>query len=204
MSKIMIVDDHPTVRLAVRMTLERDGHQIVAETDNGIDAIRLAKETQPDIAIIDIGIPMLDGLDVIARMRNIGLSTQTLVLTSQSSSIFGIRCINAGASGYLNKTENLDELLSAVRAVSLGYEYFPKGIHAGRTAESGRPAFDTLTDRELMVLQSIVKGERIKDIATTMLLSEKTVSTYKARIMQKLGVSNNVELVDCARRNGVV
>lgn len=203
MSRIMIVDDHPTVRLAVRMLLEREGHQIVAEADNGIDAIKLAKEALPDIAIIDIGIPMLDGLDVIGRIRSIGLRIQTLVLTSQPSSLFASRGMNAGASGYINKGDNLEELVSAVKAVGAGYGYFPRDALFGREHNNEQAAFASLTDREMMVLQAIVRGEKIKDIANTMLLSDKTVSTYKTRIMQKLGVGNNVELVDCARRNGV-
>lgn len=203
MSKILIVDDHPTVRLAVRMILEREGHQIVGEADNGIDAMKLARELTPDIAVIDIGIPMLDGLDVIGRMRSIGLRTHILVLTSQPATLFASRCMNAGASGYVSKGDNLDELVSAVKAVASGYGFFPRDALFNREHTSEQQAFSGLTDREVMVLQAIVRGERIKDIATTMLLSEKTVSTYKTRIMQKLGVTNNVELVDCARRNGV-
>lgn len=201
--KIMIVDDHPTIRLAVRMLLEREGHEIVAEADNGVDAVRLAKASLPDIAIIDIGIPLLDGLDVIGRLRNLGLQTSVLVLTSQPAAIFASRCVAAGASGYVNKGENLEELVNAVKAVAAGYGYVPRDSIVNRDYIDEQSAFAALTDRELMVLQYIVKGERIKDIAGTMLLSEKTVSTYKARIMQKLGAANNVELVDCARRNGI-
>ncbi|WP_027923328.1 response regulator transcription factor [Pseudomonas sp. URMO17WK12:I12] len=203
MSKIMIVDDHPTVRLAVRVILEREGHQIVAEADNGIDAIKLAREAMPDIAIIDIGIPLLDGLDVIGRMRSIGLRIDTLVLTSRPSSLFASRCMNAGASGYINKSDNLEELVSAVKAVAAGYGFFPRDALYDREHNNEKEAFGSLTDREMMVLQAIVRGVKIKDIATTMLLSDKTVSTYKSRIMQKLSVGNNVELVDCARRNGL-
>lgn len=96
MNKVLIVDDHPVIRLAVRMLMERHGYEVIAETDNGVDALQLAREHMPDIVILDIGIPKLDGLEVIARLNSMSFSVKVLVLTSQTPGHFSMRCMQAG------------------------------------------------------------------------------------------------------------
>ena len=127
MNKVLIVDDHPVIRLAVRMLMERHGYEVVAETDNGVDALQLAREHMPDIVILDIGIPKLDGLEVICRLASTkqAVSFKVLVLTSQAPGHFSMRCMQAGAAGYVCKQQDLTELLSAIKAVLSGYSYFP-------------------------------------------------------------------------------
>jgi two-component system response regulator EvgA len=202
MSTVLVVDDHPTTRMAVKILLEREGHKVIAETDNGIEAIRLARDMVPDIAIIDIGIPELDGLDVVSRLKSLGIKTKVLILTAQPVTHFGNRSAKAGAAGYVSKNGNMDELINAVKAILSGYHYFPQEA-VTTTFRTEQELISRLTDREIMVLKYIVKGIRIKDIAASMLLSDKTISTYKARIMGKLEVSTIVELIDTARKNGI-
>lgn len=206
MSKIMIVDDHPVVRLAVRILLESKGYEITSETDNGIDALRLAKETLPDVVILDIGIPKLDGLQVISRLRTRDSKTRILVLTSQNSDFISFRCMTAGASGFVNKGEDLGELAGAVKAVLSGYSIFPSGmiVVATEGEQSEQHMLASLSDRELMVLQQLARGLTNKQIADSMMLSNKTISTYKTRLLRKLNAKTLVALLEFAKRHAVI
>lgn len=206
MQSVFIVDDHPVIRLAVRMLLENQGYKIVGESDNGVDAMQLIREARPDLVILDIAIPRLDGLEVLARFQSMALPMKVLVLTAQSPALFAIRCMHSGASGYVCKQEDLSELISAIKAVLAGYNYFPSHVLQGET-ESSRSElglFRQVNDRELMVLQLFAQGRSNKEIASGMFLSNKTVSTYKKRLMQKLRVSTLVDLIDMAKRNALV
>ncbi|MCP1446826.1 two-component system response regulator EvgA [Pseudomonas sp. GGS8] len=125
MNSVFIVDDHPVIRLAVRMLLEHEGYKVVGETDNGVDAMQMVRECMPDLIILDISIPKLDGLEVLSRFNAMSTPLKTLVLTAQCPKLFGIRCMQSGASGYVCKQEELSELVSAIKAVLSGYNYFP-------------------------------------------------------------------------------
>lgn len=142
MSKVLIVDDHPAIRLAVRLLFERDGFTIVGEADNGAEALQVARKKSPDLAILDIGIPKIDGLEVIARLKSLKLDTKVLVLTRQNPAQFAPRCLQAGAMGFVSKRENLSELLLAAKAVLAGYIHFPTGRCAASTSRAAttRPA----------------------------------------------------------------
>ncbi len=138
MSKVLIVDDHPVIRMAMRVLLEKEGHVIVGETDNGVDALSLVKDLIPDLVVLDIGIPRLDGLEVISRISAFELPLKVLVLTGQSASLFAMRCMQAGASGFVCKQGGLAELISAVNAVVAGYNYFPSTAVRQTRRNSGR------------------------------------------------------------------
>ncbi|WP_263262805.1 response regulator transcription factor [Pseudomonas sp. RIT-PI-S] len=209
MNKVLIVDDHPVIRLAVRMLMERHGYDVVGETDNGADALQLAREARPDIVILDIGIPKLDGLEVIARLTAGSIAhMRVLVLTSQAPGHFSMRCMQAGAAGYVCKQQDLTELLSAIKAVLSGYSYFPnQALHPVRTNMgnvSEKELVQRLSSREMMVLQQLALGRSNKQIADAMLLSNKTVSTYKTRLLMKLNAKSLVDLVEVAQRNGII
>jgi two-component system response regulator EvgA len=209
MNKVLIVDDHPVVRLAVRMLLERHGYEVVAETDNGVDALQLAREHKPDIVILDIGIPRLDGLEVIHRLTAPihTIPVKVLVLTSQAPGHFSGRCMQSGAAGYVCKEQNLTELLSAIKAVLSGYSYFPNqalhSVRANMVNASEADMVERLSGREMMVLQQLARGKSNKDIAESMFLSNKTVSTYKTRLLLKLNARSLVDLIELAQRNGI-
>ena len=208
MSSVFIVDDHPVIRLAIRMLLEHEGYEIVGESDNGVDAMQMIRECVPDLIILDISIPKLDGLEVLARFNAMNSTLKTLVLTAQSPALFAMRCMQSGAAGYVCKQEELSELVSAIKAVFSGYNYFPSQALTPEKNEiscfSEIELFKQVNDRELMVLKLFAQGKTNKDIAAGMFLSNKTVSTYKKRLMQKLKANSLVELIELAKRNGLV
>ncbi len=200
MHSIFIVDDHPVIRLAVRMLLENQNYKVVGESDNGVDAMQMIRETSPDLVILDISIPKLDGLEVLARFQAMALPLKVLVLTAQSPALFAVRCMHSGAAGYVCKQEDLSELLSAIKAVLAGYNYFKHD----QAVDADLQLFRQVNDRELMVLQLFAQGRSNKEIAKGMFLSSKTVSTYKKRLMHKLQVNTLVDLIEMAKRNALV
>lgn len=207
MSRILIVDDHPVIRMAMKMLLEAEGHQIVGDTDNGVDAISLGRELKPDMVILDIGIPRLDGLEVISRLMVLALPLKILVLTGQSASLFALRSMQAGAAGFVCKQGGLAELVTAVNAVASGYSYFPSS--AMRPVQQGAYSDDVellgrLSDREVSVLQYLSQGYSNKQISEQMFISNKTVSTYKARLLLKLNAGSLVDLIEFAKRNTLI
>lgn len=207
MSRILIVDDHPVIRMAMKMLLETEGHQIVGDTDNGVDAISLGRELKPDLVILDIGIPRLDGLEVISRLMVLALPLKILVLTGQSASLFALRSMQAGAAGFVCKQGGLAELVTAVNAVASGYSYFPSS--AMRPVQQGAYSDDVellgrLSDREVSVLQYLSQGYSNKQISEQMFISNKTVSTYKARLLLKLNAGSLVDLIEFAKRNTLI
>ncbi|WP_312934638.1 response regulator transcription factor [Pseudomonas sp.] len=208
MYKAVVVDDHPFIRATVCMLLRQEQLEIVGQADNGIDALRLAREHTPHLIILDIAMPGLDGLDVIARLKALQHPAKTVVLTSLLAEAYSLRCLQAGAAGYVSKTDDLGELSKAVRAVLSGYSYFPEvalsTVNRSDLHASEACCIASLTDRELMVLQYLSRGLSNKDIGEAMLLSNKTISTYKSRLMEKLRVSSLIDLADFARRNRLV
>ncbi|MDD0975330.1 response regulator transcription factor [Pseudomonas fontis] len=208
MHSVFIVDDHPVIRLAVRMLLENEGYRVTGEFDNGVDAMQMVRESPPDLIILDIGIPKLDGLEVLSRFNAMAINLKVLVLTAQSPALFAIRCMLSGAAGYVCKQEDLSELMSAIKAVLSGYNYFPsQAINPLRHQDqqsAEMELFKSVNDRELMVLQLFAQGRSNKEIASGMFLSNKTVSTYKKRLMQKLQANSLVELIEMAKRNSLV
>ncbi|OXJ07927.1 response regulator transcription factor [Burkholderia sp. AU6039] len=212
--RIVIVDDHPLIRMAVRMVLEQDGHEVVAECRTGVDGVQAVRTLKPDLVVLDLVIPDLDGFSVMERLRGTELNAGILVLTSGDTRNYAMRCLQAGASGFVCKDDGLDEISKAVKALLAGYSYFPQvvtnmlreNLQEVATSEgTGATAgLDGLTDREMMVLGLLVKGMNNQEIGRTLMLSHKTVSTYKVRLMSKLHTSNMVELVKIAQRNGLV
>ncbi|MCU9948207.1 response regulator [Pseudomonas sp. PDM13] len=203
MRSALIVDDHPVIRLAVRMLLERNGLEVLAETDNGVDALQLVREHEPDIVILDIGIPRLDGLNVISRIRAMEVDSHVLVLTSQPAEGFCQRCLQAGAKGFVSKEEDLQNLVIAINSISAGFSFFPADVlNAGQpNLVSEAELVERLSNQEIMVLQYLASGLTNKQIGELMLLSNKTISTYKSRIQQKLNLDSLLELIEFARRN---
>jgi len=207
MNKVLIVDDHPVLRLAVRILMERHGYEVVGEADNGVDALQMARESAPDIIIMEIKIPRLNGLEVIARLSTTQKPARVLILTCQTPGHVSMRCMQAGAAGYVCKEQELSELLSAIKAVLSGYSYFPnQALHSVRSSQghaSEQEMIGRLSGREMMVLQQLAQGRSNKEIADDMLLSNKTVSTYKTRLLFKLNARSLVDLIELAQRNGI-
>lgn len=205
MFKALVVDDHPFVRASVKMLLGAEQFEIVAEAANGVDAVRLAREHVPDLILLDIAMPLLDGLEVIGRISALGLPSKILVLTSLEASFYAMRCMKAGASGYVSKAGSLEELIRAIKVIKDGYSYFPllssSSVRTADNQTSEHDLIEKLSDRELTILQQLARGFSNKEIGDSMLLSNKTISTYKTRLIEKLNVKSVVYLAEFAKRN---
>ncbi|AJO79752.1 MULTISPECIES: response regulator transcription factor [Pseudomonas] len=208
MQKALVVDDHPFIRSTVKMLLKQEGFEVVAETDNGVDAVQLAREHQPELILLDIALPRMDGLEVLNRITALGLATKVLILTSQSPVYYSARCMKAGAAGYISKVDDLSELVKGIRAAMSGYLYFPNlagsSVRRSDSEASEQSMIQSLSDRELSILQQLALGMSNKDIGESMLLSSKTVSTYKTRLIEKLNMKSVVYLADFAKRNNLI
>ncbi|MDV5247105.1 MULTISPECIES: response regulator transcription factor [Shewanella] len=204
--KILIVDDHPVVILALKIILEQNNFNIIGETNNGVDALRLIKELSPDAVILDIGIPQLDGLEVIDRSRRLNNNPPILVLTAQPSKHFVSRCIQAGASGFVSKQKDLTEVTGALKAILSGHSYFPILANSNVISKSSQDEAELikkLSTREMVVLQQLATGLSNKEIADRMLLSNKTISTYKTRLLEKLNAKTLVDIIEIAKRHNL-
>ncbi|AOE82914.1 response regulator transcription factor [Pseudomonas sp. TCU-HL1] len=204
MNKVLLIDNQPMIRFATRVLLEREDYDVVGETENGVEGLSMARSLRPDLVILDIAIPKLDGLEVLGRLNSMDANVKLLVLTSLPASLYANRCLQAGATGYLSKQEQAVSLISAVRSVLSGYSLFPSTVHLPCSSLGGESGdshlLDTLSDRELAVLQNLANGKNNQEIAKQLFISHKTVSTYKSRLMDKLKTRNQVDLIDFARR----
>lgn len=206
--KVLIADDHSLIRSAMKVLLESQGYEVVAEAANGTDTVQLARLHHVDLIVLDITMPGLDGLEVINRIRVAGLDTRILVLTSQSPLFYSQRCMKAGAAGFISKSQDLTELLRAVKIIMDGYTFFPY-LAASSVRNSDANMGDVeliqhLSARELYILQQLARGLSNKKIAEDMILSSKTISTYKARLIEKLNIKSVVYLADFAKRNDLI
>lgn len=202
--KVLIVDDHPLICEAIRQALLHIGFDAVGETADGIDALRMIESLRPDIVILDIGLEKLDGLTVLKRITREKLDVRVLVFTSQSKDSYAARCLQAGASGFVSKSEPIGTLTKAIKTVADGYVFFPKDAMPllGRVNATGD--LDSLTDRELQILKLLAEGSSNGDIAARLSLSSKTISGHKVNIQAKLGVASVVELAEIARRHDLI
>jgi len=204
MHKILIVDDHPTVRFAARLLLEREGYEVVGEAHDGVSAVSLCQELNPEVVILDLGLPRLDGLSVLERLRALAPAPRIMVFTGLPPRLFAKRCIEAGASAFVRKDEDLQILIGALRAVLSGYSYLPDAQRLTPRSHSESDRLDRLSNREFEVMRQLAKGATNNEIAEAMILSSKTISTYKTRIMDKLQVRSLAELLDLANRHEMI
>ena len=203
MTSVLIVDDHSTVRLAVRMLLEREHFTVVGEAHDGETATQMARDLRPGVVILDIGLPGIDGLSVMKRLQQLDPAPRVLVLTGQPANLFARRCLDAGASAFIRKDEDLEALISALKAMIRGYSIFPDLPMQQGPLLSEQQRLKKLSDQELAVLRLLIEGLSNNDIADRMHLSAKTVSTYKTRILDKLELRSFVELIELSRRHSL-
>ncbi|MEG2390354.1 response regulator [Pseudomonas iridis] len=208
MKSALIVDDHPVVRAAIRIVLQSEGFKEIHEASSGNEVLQMIREHQPRLVVLDLGLPALDGLDVMARIKANDLKCKLLVFSTHEALFFQERCLRAGAMAYVTKTNQLQQLHKAIQAVMAGYTYFsamPDNVsvlNAVQTTE--KQMIDQLSDRELSIFVQLAQGKPNKTIAEDMHLSHKTVSTYKTRLMKKLGMGTAVHLRDFAKRNHLI
>jgi DNA-binding NarL/FixJ family response regulator len=211
--RILIADDHALVRRGARSVLHsRHGWRVVAEAENGREAIRKAIDLKPDVAVVDIGMPDLDGIEVARQIREAVPDTKVLVLTMHESDHMVRRALDAGANGYLLKSDLTDSLRQAVKAVAEGERFLtPKVseivlhgfLKTKSQHQSGERAGARTTPREIEIIRLLAGGKTNKEIATLLGIAVRTVETHRSRIMLKLGVHSLAELIHYAMRNGL-
>jgi two-component system invasion response regulator UvrY len=200
MIRVIIVDDHPLMRRGLRETLEAaPGIDIVGEATRSEEVADAMRATPCDIVLLDLSLPGRGGLDVLKDIRREWAAIPVLVVSSYSESQYGVRAIQAGAAGYLSKTTAAEELVGAVRRVVETGRYINDAVGAELARFASRrgsaPAHEGLSDREREVLRLLVSGRSVSEIAAAISLSAKTVSTYRARLMHKLGIRTTADLV---------
>jgi len=210
--RVLLADDHAVVREGLKSILEAQGRiTVVGEASDGRKAVDKAKKLRPDVVVMDIAMPELNGIEATHQIRKSCSSTQVVILSMYSSSEHIYRAIKAGAQGYLLKESAGKEVLAAVYAVHVGKRYMSQQItetmiddymHHRDTTEPKSP-LDLLSLREREVLQLVVEGKSSKEIAGILYLSPKSVDTYRSRLMQKLGMSDLPSLVKFAIQHGI-
>jgi len=207
--RVLLVDDHNLFREAIGHTLERYGFAVVpGGAATGEEAIRLVREQRPDVVLMDVNMPGIGGLEATRRILANHPEVKVIILTVHADDPYPARLLEAGAAGYLTKTCGPEELVTAIRKVHEGERYIGADI-ARQLALSMLPGgerspFDRLSQREMQVMLMVTQGHSIQEIADQLSLSPKTVSTYRYRIYEKLGVSNDVELTHLAMRYGML
>lgn len=209
MIKILIADDHTIVREGLKQIIsDIAGMEVTDEATNGNEAIRKVREGGFDIVLLDISMPGKSGLETLKEIRVEDQALPVLILTMHPEEQYAVRALKAGASGYLTKESAPDELITAIRKVSNGGKYISASLAETLAihllADTDKPLHETLSDREYQVLCKISSGKAISEIAREMILSVKTISTYRARILEKMGMKSNAELTYYAIKNELV
>jgi two-component system, NarL family, response regulator NreC len=211
--RILLADDHTVVRKGLRLLLESQPEfQVVAEAANGREAVALAEEHRPDVAVMDIAMPLLNGSEAARQITAKLPATAVVILSMHSDEAYVLKALKAGARGYLVKDSADDDLIQAVKAVSQGKSFFSPAISKMLVEDHIREmqerkledSFDLLTTREREVLQLFAEGKNNKDVANLLNLSLYTIATHRANIFQKLNLHSSAELVLYAIRKGVI
>ncbi|MCK6627938.1 MAG: response regulator transcription factor [Anaerolineae bacterium] len=212
MITIMLVDDHTVVRDGLRLLLEmQPDFRIIAEANNGREAVARASETCPDVIVMDIAMPELNGIDALRQIRHICPATRVIVLSMHTASNYVIQALQAGADGYLLKATAGTEVIHAIRVVQSGQRYLSQmivdtviSVYLGQPeTKTHKPPLDRLSPREREILQLVVEGKSSAQIAEVLFISSNTVDTYRSRLMQKLGISDLPTLVKFAIQQGL-
>ena len=210
MIKVILCDDHALIRRGIRDTLsDAPDIQVVGEAgDYGELRTLLRTAGEVDVLVLDINMPGRSGLDVLHVLKDEGTTMRVLVVSMYPEDQYAIRALRAGAYGYVNKGGDPAQLVAAIRMVAQGRKYvtpeMAQMLVESLTTPTSEAAHEKLSDRELQTLVMIASGKRLSDIAEELTLSPKTVSVYRARVLEKLGLSNNSELTVYAIRNGLV
>jgi two-component system invasion response regulator UvrY len=210
MIKVLLADDHSIVRAGLRRLVEESQDmEVVAEAADGRKAIQQVHKTRPDVAVVDISMPDMDGLEVISQLQSFYPKLPIIILTMYEEEQYVVRAFEAGAMGYLTKRSAPEQLVKAIRKVYAGYRYLTDEaaeLLALRVARGsgGRSLLDSLSMRELQVLRRLALGHTNREIAESYHISIKTVDTYRSRLLKKLDLRNNAELSRFAIQNKLI
>ena len=209
MIKIFIADDHPVVRKGLREIIEETSDmKVVDEASNGQEVLAKVFKKDFDVVLLDISMPGRSGLDILKELKSQLPKITVLVLSIHPEEQYAVQVLKAGAAGYLTKKSAPDELVTALRKVSAGGKYVSPSLaeKLASALETGidKPPHETLSAREYEVMRKIASGKTVAEIAKELFLSPKTISTYRTRILEKMGIKNNAELIRYAIKNRLV
>jgi two-component system response regulator NreC len=205
-TRIILADDHALVRQGIKSLLEREGLQVVAEASDGREAIRHAEALAPDVIVMDIGMPTLNGMEAARELARCCPKVKPILLTQHDEPQYVSAALSAGVKGYVLKSQISAELIHAIHQVLRGHVYLSPGISSAVLAaynSKAHPA-DPLTSRERQVLQLIAEGKSTKDVAALLGVSVKTAESHRSRLMQKLDIHETASLVRYAVKHGLV
>ena len=210
--RILLADDHTLVRQGLRKVLEeRPDWQVVAEAGDGRAAVRLAEQHKPDVAVVDVAMPLLNGIEATRQITKRVPQTKVLVLSMYSDEAYVTQMLKAGATGYLLKDSADVDLLAAVQSVSQGKSFFSPAVarlisddYARQRGENAVDRYESLSEREREIFQLVAEGKTNKEMAALLFISPSTVETHRARIMEKLDLHSAAEIVLYAVRRGVI
>lgn len=211
--RVLLADDHGVVRKGLRYLLEQEPDvKVVGEATNGLDAVKLCEELEPDVVIMDIAMPLLNGIDATAQITRRHPAMKVIILSMHADESYLTRSLTSGAKGYLLKDSAEEDMTRAVRAVMSGHTFFSPGVaqtlveqylqNLGKNVV--QDSYELLTEREKQVLQLLAAGKSNKDVAVLLDLSVYTVETHRSNLMQKLGLHNTAEIVLFAVRRKLI
>ena len=204
---IILADDHSVVRQGIRSLLERENFEVVGEAANGVEAVRLAEKYQPDIAILDLSMPIMNGITAIGQIREVSPRTKVVLLTMYTEEHQVLNALRAGVKACVTKTQAVEHLIVAIREVAAGGVYLSPSVSGAVVqaylARSDTP-YDPLTDRERQVLQLVAEGNTTKEIAMILGVAAKTAETHRVKVMDKLDIHSTAGLVRYAIRRGLL
>lgn len=208
MIRVIIVDDHILIRRGLRETLAESGDiAVVGEAGDYGELRQLLRKEHCDVLLLDVNLPGRSGIDALKSLADEGQTVRAVVLSQYPEDQYGIRALKAGAMAYLNKAAAPEVIVQAVRTVASGRKYVTAEVAqalADSVSARSAAAHDQLSDREMQTLVLIAEGRKLSEIAERLALSPKTVSVYRARVLEKLGLASNAELATYAMRNGLI
>lgn len=208
--KVVVVDDHDLVRTGImRLLDDAQGIRVVGNARNGEDAISLCRECAPDVALMDVRMPGIGGLEATRKLRRFCPDTRVIALTVHVEDPMPARLLEAGASGFLSKDAGVADMVQAIRTVAAGQRYLSAAVAQSMAlshfpTEAGANPFRELSERELQIALMVMNGTKAQDIADKLCISSKTVNSYRYRIFEKFGIDSDVALVRLAMRHGLL
>ncbi len=204
MIKVLIADNHPIIRMGVKNVLDSTSEfEVIADASTTAELFQRLEEVSPDVVMLEMDIPEINGIATLRKIKKEYPEVKVLMYSGQSEDVYALSSIRAGAFGYLSKSSDVDYIITAVRKVSEGSMFITNELAQRLAFDEGtqkpRRFFRKLSTREIEVLKLLASGKRNKDVAIGLNLNEKTVSTYKARLMKKLNVDNMVDLLQQAK-----